>query len=63
MLVPTGKPATMRPPLMQSSIAISSATRVGGLYSAMLSPSRTIATSFVCRASAAAMMFGEGISP
>ena len=29
--VPTGKPATRRPPVMQSSIAISSATRSGGL--------------------------------
>ena len=29
--VPTGNPATSRPPLMQSSMANSSATRTGGL--------------------------------
>ena len=39
--VPTGNPATSRPPLMMSSIAISSATLRGGWYRARLLP-RTI---------------------
>ena len=61
--LPTGKPATSRPPLITSSMANSSATRIGGLYSAMLFPSTTTAQLAVLRASEAAMMFGEGIMP
>ena len=63
MPVPTGKPEIMRPPLMQSSIAISSAMRIGGLYSAIELPSTMIATSRVRRVSVAAIRFGEGIMP
>jgi hypothetical protein len=61
--VPTGKPATKRPPLNTSSIANSSATRIGGLYSAIELPSTTRLAREVRRASAAAMMLGEGIIP
>jgi hypothetical protein len=61
--VPTGKPATSRPPESRSSIANSSATRSGGLYAARLLPSTTSAASDVRRVSAAAMRLGEGIRP
>ena len=61
--VPTGKPATSRPPDNTSSIANSSATRIGGLYSAIELPSTTRFAFRVRRVSAAAMIFGEGISP
>ena len=61
--VPTGKPATRRPPDRRSSIANSSATRSGGLYAARLLPSTTIAARDVRRVSVAAMRFGDGISP
>ena len=60
---PTGKPATSLPPEMQSSMAISSATRIGGLYSATESPSTTRLASGQLRASEEAMRFGLGISP
>jgi len=36
---PVGKPATNRPPLMQSSIAYSSAMRVGGVVEGSVEPS------------------------
>jgi hypothetical protein len=61
--VPTGKPATSRPPDSTSSIAISSATRVGGLYSATELPISTSFTPLVRRASAAAIKLGDGIMP
>ena len=61
--VPTGKPAISRPPEMQSIIANSSATRVGGLYSASELPITQIAVSVVRRASAEAIRLGDGISP
>jgi hypothetical protein len=63
MGVPTGNPATTRPPDITSSMAISSATRMGGLYSATELP---MITSFAClvrRVSAATIRFGEGIRP
>ena len=60
---PTGNPATSLPPLMQSSMANSSATRIGGSYRAIELPITIIATSSVSRDIAAAMMFGEGIRP
>src|SRR6516162_5114152 len=41
---PVGKPATRRPPLMQSISAYSSATRVGGLVEGSVEPIWTIAT-------------------
>ena len=50
-----------RPPDMQSSIANSSATRVGGLYSASELPITQIIGAFVRRVSAAAIRFGDGI--
>ena len=61
--VPTGKPATSRPPLITSSMANSSATRIGGLYSAIELPMTQIAAFDVRRARPAAMMFGDGIRP
>ncbi len=63
MGVPTGKPATRRPPEMTSSMANSSATRIGGLYSAIELPMTQMAERDVRRASVAAMRFGDGISP
>ena len=41
--VPTGKPAISRPRDIRSIIAISSATRTGGLYSATELPSTVMA--------------------
>src|SRR5262249_62228882 len=61
--VPTGKPAMSRPPEMQSIIANSSATRVGGLYSASELPSTQIAVSVVRRGSEGATRVGEGSNP
>ena len=60
---PTGKPAIRRPPEMQSIMANSSATRVGGLYSASELPMTQIAVSVVRRAKEDAMRLGDGISP
>ncbi|MBK6962311.1 MAG: hypothetical protein IPH23_14785 [Gammaproteobacteria bacterium] len=48
---------------MTSSIANSSATRIGGLYSDSELPSTTTAALSARREMAAAMMLGEGISP
>ncbi len=48
---------------MTSSIANSSATRIGGLYSAIELPSTTMLALRVRRDSEAAMMFGDGIIP
>ena len=61
--MPTGKPAISRPPEMQSIMANSSATRVGGLYSAIELPITQIAVLVVRRASEEAMRLGDGISP
>ena len=61
--VPTGNPATSLPPLMQSSIANSSATRIGGLYKAKLLPKTMIAASEVLRVKVAAGILGDGIIP
>jgi len=63
MEVPTGKPATRRPPLITSSMANSSATRIGGLYSDSELPSTTMAALSARREMAAAMRLGEGIRP
>ena len=61
--VPTGNPATSRPPDITSSIAISSATRTGGLYSARLFPSTINAPLVVVFASTDAIRLGDGIMP
>ena len=63
MGVPTGKPAIKRPPDMQSSMANSSATRVGGLYSASELPITQMAGLLVRRVSVDAIRLGEGINP
>jgi hypothetical protein len=52
-----------RPPLIESIIAYSSATRSGLRCSGRRLPSTTIFARFVRCVSAAATMFGEGISP
>ena len=41
--LPSGMPATSRPPLMQSSIAYSSAMRIGGFVVGSVAPICTIA--------------------
>ena len=51
------------PPLITSSMANSSATRIGGLYRAMLLPITTSAAFDVRRANAAPMMLGDGMRP
>ena len=61
--MPTGKPAISLPPEMQSIIANSSATRVGGLYSASELPITQMAVSRVRREMADAIRFGDGINP
>ena len=61
--VPTGNPAISRPPEITSIMANSSATRVGGLYSASELPITQIAVSRVRRDSAEAIRFGDGIRP
>src|SRR6516225_9647854 len=61
--VPTGKPAIRRPPEMQSIIANSSATRVGGLYSANELPITHKAVSLVRRANARGDQIGRGHQP
>src|SRR5262245_63616466 len=65
MGLPSGRPATSRPPLMQSSIAYSSATRSGGLDVGKVAPICTIATllPFVARASTLPIRFGLGMNP
>ena len=59
--VPKTIPAIMRPPERQSSMAISSATRSGGLYRASELPHRAIAEFSVVAARMAAMRLGEGV--
>jgi hypothetical protein len=61
--VPTGNPATSRPPLIMSSIAISSATLRGGWYRARLLPRTISAPREVVRDRMEAMRLGEGIRP
>src|ERR1700761_1643636 len=51
----------IRPPDRQSSIAISSATRLGGLYSASELPHSAIAEFLVVAARMAAIRLGEGV--
>ena len=63
MDVPTGNPATRRPPLMMSSIDISSATLSGGWYRARLLPRTISAPREVVRAKMEATRLGDGISP
>lgn len=65
MGLPSGRPATSRPPLMQSSIAYSSATRMGGFDVGSVAPICTIATfvPFVALASTLPMRFGLGMKP
>ena len=62
---PVGNPATGRPPLMQSSIAYSSAMRVGGVVEGSVEPSWMIAIFWplVCLASTAPMMLGFAMKP
>ena len=62
---PVGKPATSRPPLMQSSMAYSSAIRVGGVVDGRVEPSWMIATFWplVSFASTAPMMLGFAMKP
>src|SRR4028118_1060753 len=50
-----------RPPEITSSIANSSATRMGGLYRAIELPMTAIAAEEVRRARPAAMVFGGGV--
>ena len=52
-----------RPPEITSIIANSSATRVGGLYSAKELPSTHSAVPVVRRANEEATRLGDGISP
>ena len=61
--VPTGKPAINRPRENRSSMANSSATRIGGLYNATELPSTVIAACDVRLARIAAMRLGDGIRP
>src|SRR5206468_6370546 len=61
--VPTGNPATNRLPEMTSSIANSSATRMGGLYPAIELPITHSAAFDVRRLRVAAMRLGEGMRP
>ena len=61
--VPRGNPATNLPPLSTSSMANSSATLTGGLYSARLLPNTMMAALEVRRVIAEAIRFGDGIKP
>ena len=65
MGLPRGKPATSRPPLMQSSMAYSSATRMGGFEVGSVAPICTTATgrSWVARASTLPIRLGLGMKP
>ena len=62
---PVGNPATTRPSLMQSSIAYSSAMRVGGVVDGNVEPSWMIATFWpsVCFASTEAIRLGLAMKP
>ncbi len=61
--VPTGNPLINRPRDSRSTIAISSATRTGGLYRATELPSTVIAARDVRVASTEPITFGDGMSP
>ena len=61
--IPLTNPESTRPPDSRSSIAISSATRSGFPLMPMALPSTMIRAREVRRASAAAMRFGDGMSP
>ncbi len=61
--MPRTNPESTRPPDIRSSIAISSATRSGLPRMAMALPSTMIRACEVRRVSAAAIRFGDGISP
>ena len=61
--VPTGKPAISRPREKRSSMANSSATLSGGLYSATELPSTVMAACEVRLARMAAIRLGDGINP
>jgi hypothetical protein len=61
--MPRTKPETRRPSVRWSSIAISSATRSGLPRIGIALPSTMIFARLVRRASAAAMMFGDGMIP
>jgi hypothetical protein len=65
MAVPSGMPAISRPPLMQSSMAYSSATRIGGCVEGKVEPICTTAhcMPFVARASTDPIKLGLGIKP
>ena len=65
MAVPSGMPATRRPPLMVSSMPYSSATRVGGLVVGRVEPIWTTATSMplVARAMTEPIRLGFGMKP
>ena len=62
---PVGNPATSRPPLMQSSIAYSSAMRVGGVVDGSVEPSWMMATFWpaVPRASTEPIRLGLAMKP
>ena len=61
--IPRTNPESTRPPDIRSSIAISSATRSGLPRMPMALPSTMIRAREVRRVSAAAMRFGDGMSP
>ena len=65
MAVPSGIPATKRPPLMVSNMPYSSATRVGGLVVGRVEPICTTATSIplVARARTEPIRLGLGMKP
>ena len=63
--LPSGMPATRRPPLMQSIMAYSSATRIGGFVVGSVEPICTMATSrpLVARARTEPIRLGPGMNP
>ena len=65
MGLPRGSPATSRPPLMQSSMAYSSATRTGGVVVGKVIPICTMAVSMplVSFASTLPIRLGLGMKP
>lgn len=63
--LPSGRPATSRPPVRQFSSAYFSATRMGGLAVGRVAPIGTMATgrSRVSRARMLPIRFGLGMNP
>ena len=59
--VPNTMPAMIRPPDRQSSMAISSATRTGGLYRAREFPQSAMAEFSVVAARMEAIRLGDGV--